>query len=545
VTSLAWNLDGSQIATGSRDKTIRIWDAKTGESLATLDGHEFFVSSVAWSPDGTRLASAASRLSGEFIIWDVETRQQRTRILTAGGDPQIHWSPDSRLLTVAGAIYDANAGDKVSTSDVGGRPRWSPDGQWLAVPAGNGVAIKTVLGDEARINLTGHSDLVKAVAWSPDGRFLVTGGNDNTVKTWDGSTGQEIATLRGHTDEVNEVKWCPDGRQLATVGNGTVKLWNVPDSLQQPTAAFALGFGMMIRCLAWNENGTALAAGGTAGVKILDASSGVVVSDIGPERAANWSQFSPTFQWDPSRRSIAVLHNRTIVLLNDHTMEESRVLSRPDHAGRSMAVSPDGSRIATGCWADEVHGDKAVLRIYGAADGEEQLAVAMHADFLGSLDWSPDGKRLASAGWNRCVILDSTTGQPLHRCLGNGLGWAHSIAWNPAGDRLALACMDRTLRIIDAAEGRELAMLPGHSGAVLTVGWSPDGKRLASGGEDRMVRIWQPETGTLLLALGGHQAHVNAVVWSPDGLRLASADRDGMVRVWDARGGYRWTGDLP
>ncbi len=544
VNALAWNGDGSQIATGGRDKTIRIWDATTAESLATLGGHEFYVSSVAWSPDGTRLASAASHRSGEFIIWDAETRQRLTRIQTAAGDPRIHWSPDSRWLTVAGAIYDANAGNKVSTSNVGDRARWSPDGQWLAAPAGKHVAIRTALGDEARISLTGHRDLVRCVDWSPDGKFLVTGGKDNTVKTWDGSTGQEVATLRGHTDQVNDVKWCPNSKQLATVGNGTVKVWNVPDSLRQPTAAFALGSGMAIRCLAWNEDAAALAAGGTAGVKILDASSGVVVSDIGPERAANWSQFSPTFDWSPASHTIAVQRSKAVVLFDDRTLQETHVLVPLEGAIRSVALSPDGLRVATSSWDETALEDEAILQIYSVATGEEQLVTGLHADLFGSLRWSPDGARLAVAGWNRCVIIDSTSGQQLGSYLGDGWGWAHAIAWNPAGDRLALACMDRRLRIVDAVAGKELAVLPGHTGAVLSVCWNPDGSRLASGGEDRMVRIWEPETGAMLLALNGHEAHVNAVAWSPDGPRLASADREGVIRVWHG-GGYRWTGDLP
>jgi WD40 repeat protein len=449
------------------------------------------------------------------------------------------------LLAVAGAIYDANAGNKVSTSDIGGRARWSPDGQWLAVPDGNAVSIRTRLGDEARISLTGHSDVVRCVDWSPDSKFLVTGGNDNTVKTWDGSTGQEIATLRGHTDQVNDVKWCPDGRQLATVGNGTVKVWNVPEPIRQPTAEFALGSGMMIRGLVWNEDAAALAAGGTAGVKILDASSGIVLSNIGPEQAANWSQFSPTFDWSPASHTIAVQRSRTIVLFDDRTLQETHVLTPLEDAIRSVALSPDGLRAATSSWNEPALEDEAILQIYSVATGEEQLVTGLHADVFGSLRWSPDGAQLAAAGWNRCVIIDSTSGQLLSSYLGDGWGWAHSIAWNPAGDRLALACMDRTLRIVDAVAGRELAVLPGHTGAVFSVCWSPDGSRIASGGEDRMVRIWEPEAGAMLLAIHGHETHVNAVTWSPDGLQLASADRGGVVRVWDASGGYRWTGDLP
>jgi dipeptidyl aminopeptidase/acylaminoacyl peptidase len=220
-------------------------------------------------------------------------------------------------------------------------------------PHGNVCQHQDRLGDEARIILTGHSDLVRCVDWSPDGKFLVTGGNDNTVKTWDGSTGQEIATLRGHTDQVNDVKWCPDGRQLATVGNGTVKVWNVPEPIQQPTAEFALGSGMMIRCLAWNEDGTALAAGGTAGVKILDASSGEVVSDIGPERAANWSQFSPTFDWRPASHTIAVQRSKAVVLFDDRTLQETHVLVPLEGAIRSVALSPDGLRVATSSWDEK------------------------------------------------------------------------------------------------------------------------------------------------------------------------------------------------
>jgi WD40 repeat protein len=191
-----------------------------------------------------------------------------------------------------------------------------------------------------------------------------------------------------------------------------------------------------------------------------------------------------------------------------------------------VAWSPDGRCLATASY------DRTV-RIWATDTGNELTVLRGHDGWVQGVAWCPDGRRLATASGDQTVrIWDVVTSSELAVIRGHD-DEVRGVAWSPDGRRLATGSRDRTVRIWDAEAGRELVMLCGHKNEVRGVTWSPDGQRLATGSHDRTVRIWDSDSGAELIVLHGHESWVQGVAWSPGGRRLASGSYDRTVRIWD------------
>jgi WD40 repeat protein len=599
VRSVCFSPDGRRIATGSWDSTVKVWDARTGRELLSLQGHTGGVNSVCFSPDGKRLASASAghqvdgrwMRDGEVKLWDVslstEGRQAGGQeALTIRGHREavtsVCFSPEGNRLATASTDKTARVWDvSMSTKDrqAGGQEIlalkghtsavagvcFSPDGKHLATSSrewnkpGEVKVWDAHTGQEV-LCLGRNTSASDNVCFSPDSRYLANGSSQE-AKVWDTRTGQEVLTLRGHKGNVTSVCFSPDGQRLATAGSdGTAKVWDVSMSTKDRQAGGKellplIGHTSGVWSVAFSPDGQRLVTGsGDNTAKVWDVREGQQFLALkGHTNRVSSLSFSPD-----NRHLASAGFDRMVCVWDVQTGQRVLALRGHREVVTSVCFSPDGKRLASAGGGGRDAQGKSLpgeVKLWDVQTGQQVLALKGHTDFVTGVCFSPDGKRLASASWDKTVRLWNTeTGQEALSLKGHTAPvW--SVCFSPLekGDSRAIgkhlaSAGGAELKVWDVETGQQVLALRGHTGPVHSVAFSPDGKRLASasGFPENHVKVWDVETSTKgqqaggqqVLALVGHTARVWSICFSPDGSQMATAsDDEQAVKVWDARTG--------
>jgi WD40 repeat protein len=479
VRSVAMSGDGKRSVSGGDDKTVIVWDVETGECLRVMEGHTDEVRSVAISGDGKRVVSGGSDKT--VRVWDVE-RAECLKVMEGHTDGvrSVTWSWDGKRV--------------VSGSDDKTVRVWDVE---------TGECLKVMKGHTGGKVMKDYSESgVRSVAVSRDGRRVVSGGSDKTVRVWDVETGECLKVMEGHTDGVGSVAVSRDGKRVVSGGlensdardkTDNLRVWDVETG---KCLKVMEGHTQPCHSVAWLGDGkTVVSAGGDNEVCV----------------------------WD---------------------VETRECLKQMD-AGHtegvfSVAVSGDGKTVVSG------GGDKTV-RVWDVARvGEDYSYLTVegdgHAKDVCSVAVSGDGKRVVSGSKDFTVVVwDVEAGKFLKRCsqpltqIKNPklrMGSVRSVAMSGDGRRV-VSGDKKTVRVWDGETEESLKVMQGHTKQVTSVAISGDGKRVVSGGSDKTVRMWDVETGECLKVMEGHTSVVRSVALSGDGKRVVSGSTDTTMRVWD------------
>lgn len=480
VDALAFSPDRRWLASGSGDKTIRIWDVETGRSLRTLTAHAGAVWSVAFSPDGRRLASASQ--DGTVRVWDAASGASLYTLALGKAATSVVFSPDNRLLVASAAAAGEGAGSTIEIHDA---PR--------------GGKLRTIA-------LDWNSATPLAIA--PDGRLLSSGGAGEdgeyaATKIWDLATGKELAT-----DSVSVQAFSPDGHWMASVAyahGATITLRDAVTGKRGPSWAVP---DINVQQVLFSPDGTRVVTveGNGAVTKVWEAATGKELATLGGEESP-----APGIAWSSDGRLLAVGNapGYSVAIWDVAAARQLHVLEGQTSVG-AIAFASDGLLLAS-----SPNG----LHVWDVAAGQD---VALVPDVGGgNLVVAPDGRWLASTPHGQVKVWETRTWTPARVSPPQSAYiWWIGFASTP----LPPATVSSSVKSWQIGDS---AATPAVWGSTYPMAISPD-RRLLAVGHDRggSVEIWDAAAAIKLTTLAAHRLGLSVLAFSPDGQWLLTAGQE-------------------
>lgn len=504
VRTLAFDPSGRMLAVGGDSPTLYVLSFDAGKDLPyaarTIRGHEVEINSVAYSPDGKRLASGSADKTARIVKADGSgppiVFRGHTDAVTG-----IAFSPDGKKLVTGSADMTA----RVWNADGSGLPivlkspatvlsvAVSPDGSRIVAGlSDNTVRIFGITGTGVPVVLKSHQAPVTSVAFSPDGQTILSSSWDKTARLWTAKPSVHSVVLLGHDARVFSVSFSQDGQKIVTGSEDTtVRVWNSDGS---GSPLILSGHKAGVRSVAFSPDDQQVVSGSEDNTIRFWNAAGAGLLKVLPGCTERVSVVA--LSADVTKAAIGAQSEQVAVCHLDGAGRPD-YLSGDSQGVLSVAFSPDGKEIITGSY------DKKV-RVFRSDFSEHPYGTAVTAHDLpiSAVAYSPDGRKVVTGSWDKTVkIWDSSlTESPI--ILKGSESELHSVVFSPDGEKVVSGARDGTVYIFDTKHPSLPIVLKGHRDAVSTVAFSRDGKRIATASWDTTVRIWTLlEDDTLLAAL--------------------------------------------
>jgi len=548
---LAWSPEGVFVTEGPEDSgLIDIRDAETGRSVLSFHGHDGDVNHVAFSPDGSRLASTGD--DGELKVWDPSSGRLVSSRSGSGSAYGASFSADGSLVAAAWdgtenvRVFDLSTDQVVSSTRVDDArdTALSPDGKRVAVAseAARGGVFDVETGKRVFRLSRGDSE---DVSWSPDGRY-VAATTDQSTRVWEAGTGKLQHTLLGHGGRVYSVAWSPDSSRLVTGGaDGIAKVWEIGvKGARELWSLSAHGTRSGVSGVAFSPDGSRVVAGD------LNVSA-VTIWDLGLNGDAEWAHLPSRGEvpvparFLPDGRVVATSRSGRAVTIWDLRGRalETIAAATDDFPLNRLAVNPDGTSVAVGGWVndDDRRFGGEVARVWDLATERELFRIRHRLD-VNEVSYSPDGDYLATGSWDGTAKIVDSSGRVIRVLREDRGSSVNDVAISPDGRLVATAVFkyegppEGHVRIWDwerAEPVRTITSDMSVTGVPVAVDFDSTGSRLLTAGDNGVGVIWDVKSGSRVAVLTG-QGSVYEAAFSPDGARVATASFDGTVRLFDA-----------
>ncbi|TFK74199.1 WD40 repeat-like protein [Pluteus cervinus] len=542
VWSVSYSPNGTYMVSGSKDNTIRIWNAASGESIMELQKHTGPVWSVVYSPDNQCIASGSDDKT--IIIWDA-TNGKPVMDLEGHNDSvwSVAYSPDGKYI-VSGSD-DIRIWDTTSKGSLVLRPlrahngsvwsvAYSPDGKYIV----SGSQDKTIIiwnaktGQPIMDPLEEHNNSVWSVLYSPNGNHIISGSDDKKIITWDAHSGEIIGNPSQESESILSVAYSPDDMHIAAaLYDKTIRIHDATNG--HPAKDLHHGHSAAVWSVVYSPDGKFIASGShDSTVMIWNASNGQLV--IGPllgHKATVWSvAYSLNGQF-----LVSGSDDRTIIIWNANT---GQVMMGPltGHTAAvwSVACSPCSKYIVSGSRDD-------TLRVWSTVSGTlVMLPLQGHNAPVHSVAYSPNGLYIVSGsqGEAKIIIWNAIDGQQINNFLqGHNLS-VNSVNYSPDSQYLVSGSDDGTIIIWNAISGKPaMDPLEGHSASISSVIYSSDGRHIASGSQDKTIRIWDTSSGQSIMELLEHDTPVSSLAYSPNNQYIVSGSHGSTIIIMDLHTG--------
>ena len=509
------------------------WDLPEGAKLRIGKGS---VRNLTYSPDGSRLIV---QCYNGIWTYDAQTGVELDFISTYGKD-LIRVSPDGEMFVCVETedIYQIRSMyDGSLIAEIEGETRLrqtvaiSPDGYTFAAGIGKAIVLWDIASGEKISTLTGHTGSVNSLSFSPDGKSLVSGNWDDTVRLWDVTTATEKKNLTYHRISISKVIFSPDGSKVASISinQKRVNIWDVIKEKHHTIQLKEVAYG-----IAFSPDGSTIAIGNQYGkLNLLNIDSWEQTIDfIGHKKESVY-----TLVFSPDGTTLASGSSDGLFIWDVNTGERNLSIQGHSTGIRALAFSPDGNILATGSHYQ--------INLWNTSSPERlgQIYFNEWYNYFIGLAFSPDGNILASQDGRRTLIWDVNHLTYLATLTGNGgknltsSAFFAGLEYSSDGQLLAGGNELNTAVHIWYAGRTHIDAFIGHTAGVTSVTFSPDGNLLASSSNDKTVRIWDVSTGSNITTLYGHLDRVHCVDFNDDGSILASCGKDNSIIFWDMSSG--------